>query len=150
MDFEKERVYAETERAAQDRPFAGHDARLSAGANAARTTLGGSTKTTQHRAPLEDVSDRVQRLGTFAVRITENLVEIGHKMRTHADLVYGEAMAQDTAEALRQQILDPCPPFGGALGEVHNQLHGVEEVLHRLDQTLSYVAYQAGRNTTLA
>ena len=149
MDYEKERIVSECDRAAQDRPFRGHDARLAAGAQA-RATLGGEAKT-RHRAPLEDVQDRVQRLTSFACRITENLAEIGHKLRNHADCVSGEQPepGQLVNEA-RQQILDPAPPFGGALGEVHGSLHGLEDALHRLDQALGYAAYQAGRNTTLA
>lgn len=149
MDYEKERIHAECDRAGNSRPYAGHDARMAEGAKAVRTTLGG-TQTVRARSPLEDVSDRVQSLNGFVCRVTENLTEVGHKLRNHADSVYGQLPETDEPEALRQAILEQCPYYGGALGEVHAQLHGLEEVLHRLDRALTYCAVQAGRNCTLA
>lgn len=147
MDYEKERIVSECDRAAQDRPFRGHDARLAAGAQA-RATLGGSTRTL---SPLEDIADRVRRLESFAERIATNVAEVGHKLRSHADLVSGELPQTDcAANQVQPQILDPSPLFGGAMGEVHATLQSLESQLHRMDDALSYCAFQAGRNTTLA
>lgn len=150
MDYEKERIVAEADRAAQDRPFAGHDARVAAGAKAA-SLVGGSAGTKRQLSPLEDLADRVRRLEGFAERITMNVVEVGHKLRSHADLVSGELPETDrTANQCQSQILDPAPLFGGAMGEVHSTLMQLESAMHRIDEGLSYCAFQAGRNTTLA
>lgn len=147
MDYEKERIVAEADRASQTRPFAKQDARLAAGA---QISSGASRINPAHLAPLDDVNLRINQLGGIAGRLVESVAEIGHNLRNHADSVYGEspehaAMGQDWVK-----VLDVSPPFGGSLGVVYDSLHALEDVLHRVEDSISYCARQAGRNTTLA
>lgn len=102
------------------------------------------------RISLGDIQDRVRSLENYLSNLTHGINEIGHKLRDHADGVYGELpMARAATTEVRPPILEPMPTHEGAMGSVYAQLSSLEAVLHQLDEAQSYVAFQAGRNTTL-
>lgn len=141
--------YNTTEEVAPKKPFAGRDAQIASGAKAATATLGGSNQTTRQLSTLDDISERIARLERFASTIRDNISEIGHKLRDHADRSFGEYVYPEE-NATRPQVLDPAPLVNGALGVTHSAIANLEEELHRLNTALSYCALQAGRNCVLA
>ena len=69
-----------------------------------------------------------------------NMLEIGHKLREHADIVYGPVPQEVGVNRTRSE---DRLPWDGGLGEIFM-------AIEQLVEANSYVAYQAGRNTTLA